>query len=205
LNDLTKIDIVILCGGFGTRLKEVTEDKIPKCLVDINGKPFLNRLIDYLYKQGFRRFILATGYKSNMITKDILCKYVNCNFIFSHEINPLGTDGAIKLAETYVESKEYFVVNGDTYCEIHYKDIFQIYKNMNTPKGMEIIFIDNSQNFQSIKSGIFIYKKDWVINESMIKLKLPTPFIDIGTPKGHKELCNYFSGKNENIICNTNS
>jgi glucose-1-phosphate cytidylyltransferase len=57
---------VILCGGRGTRLQEHTQD-IPKPLVEIGGMPIVWHVIQLYAVQGFRRFLLATGYKGELI------------------------------------------------------------------------------------------------------------------------------------------
>ena len=57
---------VILCGGLGTRLAEETR-LIPKPMVRIGGKPILIHILEVYYKHGFNEFILALGYKSNII------------------------------------------------------------------------------------------------------------------------------------------
>ena len=58
--------MVILCGGRGTRLQEITQS-IPKPLVEIGGKPILWHVMQIYIAQGFRRFILPTGYKGEMV------------------------------------------------------------------------------------------------------------------------------------------
>jgi glucose-1-phosphate cytidylyltransferase len=60
--------VVILCGGRGARLKERTRE-IPKPLVEIGGMPILWHVIQLYAVQGFRRFILATGYKGELIER----------------------------------------------------------------------------------------------------------------------------------------
>ena len=54
--------VVILAGGYGTRLSEYTKD-IPKPLVIINGKPIIVHIIKHYKKYGFKDFYIATGYK----------------------------------------------------------------------------------------------------------------------------------------------
>jgi len=63
--------VVILCGGRGTRLQEETEFK-PKALVEIGGKPILWHLMRIYYRHGFRRFVLCLGYKGNLIKQFFL-------------------------------------------------------------------------------------------------------------------------------------
>ncbi|MDQ6777509.1 MAG: sugar phosphate nucleotidyltransferase [Actinomycetota bacterium] len=58
--------VVILCGGRGTRLQERTRS-IPKPLVEIGGRPILWHVMQIYLAQGFRRFVLCTGYKAEMI------------------------------------------------------------------------------------------------------------------------------------------
>jgi glucose-1-phosphate cytidylyltransferase len=60
--------VVILCGGRGTRLQEHTQD-IPKPLVEIGGMPIVWHVIQLYAVQGFRRFLLATGYKGELIER----------------------------------------------------------------------------------------------------------------------------------------
>ena len=58
--------VVILCGGRGTRLQEKTVD-IPKPLVEIGGHPIVWHVVRLYAAQGFRRFVLLTGYKGELI------------------------------------------------------------------------------------------------------------------------------------------
>lgn len=72
--------VVILCGGMGTRLNSETEFK-PKALVDIGGRPILWHLMRSYHHFGFRRFILCLGYRGNMI-KDYFLNYRTEDFDF---------------------------------------------------------------------------------------------------------------------------
>ena len=65
---MTRPPVVILCGGRGTRLQEHTQE-IPKPLVEIGGMPIVWHVIQLYAVQGFRRFLLATGYKGELIER----------------------------------------------------------------------------------------------------------------------------------------
>ena len=60
--------VVILAGGFGTRLSEYTKT-IPKPMINICGKPIITYIIKHYEKFGFKEFIIATGYKKNIINQ----------------------------------------------------------------------------------------------------------------------------------------
>ena len=69
-------DVVILAGGLGKRLKSVTGGA-QKVLARIGDKPFLEILIDYIFSQGARRFILCTGHGSDEVEKYFKEEYDN--------------------------------------------------------------------------------------------------------------------------------
>ena len=114
-NILNQVDALILCGGLGTRLKQVTQGS-QKVMVDFNGEPFLNTIIGYLKREGVTRMILCTGHGS----EDVERYYRNFDddliIDYSREEKPLGTGGAIKSAQEIVQSDCFFVLNGDSVC-----------------------------------------------------------------------------------------
>ncbi len=63
-----ELTVVILCGGRGTRLQERTQS-IPKPLVEIGGRPIVAHVVDIYAAQGFRRFLLCTGYKGELVER----------------------------------------------------------------------------------------------------------------------------------------
>ena len=67
--------VVILAGGYGTRLSEETKLK-PKPMVEINSKPILWHLIEFYKSYGYYDFIICCGYKSNYI-KNYFIKKIN--------------------------------------------------------------------------------------------------------------------------------
>lgn len=68
LTGINKMKVVILAGGLGTRLPEYTK-KVPKPMVKVNKKPILIHIINHYVKFGFKDFIIAAGYKANVIKK----------------------------------------------------------------------------------------------------------------------------------------
>jgi len=82
---------IILCGGMGTRLREETEYK-PKPMVEIGGKPILWHIMKHYAHYGFKEFILALGYKGNVI-RDYFINYYKYNYYFKIS---LGDGGKVK-------------------------------------------------------------------------------------------------------------
>jgi NDP-sugar pyrophosphorylase family protein len=115
---VSALDALILCGGLGTRLREVVADR-PKGLAEIRGRPFLDLLIGRLQRQGLRRFILCTGYRGEQIAARY-AQRADAQFVVSLEERPLGTAGAVRLAAVHLRSDPFFVLNGDSYCEVDY-------------------------------------------------------------------------------------
>lgn len=108
-------DVVLLCGGRGSRLGPLTES-IPKPLLTVGQKPFLFYLLLRLRRQGFHRFILATHYLSEKF-KDFLTIYDEFTpaTIVISEKEPLGTGGALRHAATWVRSPCFVTLNGDSF------------------------------------------------------------------------------------------
>lgn len=115
--DPSEIDTVILCGGRGTRLHGVVDDR-PKPLAEVCGRPFLDILIQFAAEYGFRRFLLLAGYKGEMIKEYAAEKSRATSLEIDCLIEPsaLGTGGAIKNAEQFIKSSRFLVLNGDSIC-----------------------------------------------------------------------------------------
>ncbi len=111
-------EAIILAGGLGTRLRSAVPD-LPKCMAPVNNKPFIAYVIDHLKEQGIEKFILALGYKSEMIVDFIDQQYPSLHFEFVIEEEPLGTGGAIRLACNKTKSENVVATNGDTLFKVN--------------------------------------------------------------------------------------
>ncbi len=124
LKDIKDIDVVILCGGLGTRLKSILPDK-PKILVSFGKRVLLEIILEGLEKQGFKKAILCTGYLSEKI-KNWIKKYYKGSLMidFSEEREFQGTAMALKKATDKIKSDPFFVINGDELYDINYGKMF---------------------------------------------------------------------------------
>jgi D-glycero-alpha-D-manno-heptose 1-phosphate guanylyltransferase len=111
------VEAVVLAGGLGTRLRAAVSD-VPKPMAPVQGRPFLERLLDYWIGQGVRHAVLAVGYMHETIRKHFGEKYRDCAITYSVEQQPLGTGGALVQAVTLVHEKTFLVLNGDTYFAV---------------------------------------------------------------------------------------
>ena len=106
-------EAIILAGGFGTRLTNVTD--VPKPMAPINGVPFLQILLDDLLVKGITTFHLAVGHQHEIIVNYFGNNYMGCKVNYIIEDSPLGTGGAIKKALKTISAESVFVLNGDTF------------------------------------------------------------------------------------------
>ena len=113
---------IILCGGLGTRLREVTSS-VPKPMVLINKRPFLEYLMDYWINQGIYNFIISVGYLKDSIINHFGTKYNGANIRYVSENIPLGTGGALLLASEDLNDT-FLVINGDTFSEINLNNFY---------------------------------------------------------------------------------
>src|SRR5258708_759665 len=112
------LPVIILAGGLATRLRPITE-KIPKALVEINGKPFLDYQMRLLAANGIRRAVLSIAYRGEMIEEylgdgsryGIEVSYAHDGPVF------LGTAGAIRAALPLL-SEAFFTLYGDSYLTV---------------------------------------------------------------------------------------
>ncbi len=116
---MKKIDLVILTGGKGSRIKQFLRGK-PKPMVKFNNKHFLNYLIQFFGKYNFNNIYLLTGYRSSII----FSKYHNKKFNFIpikclNEKKPLGTGGALNSLKKIRKLNDFILVNGDTIFKIN--------------------------------------------------------------------------------------
>src|SRR5215510_10700296 len=123
----TVVRAFLLCGGAGTRLRPVLADQ-PKSMALISGTPFLQLLLDRLRSQGVDDVILGTGYMAEKIERYFGDgKQFALHIRYSREHEPLGTGGALKLAEPLI-SDPVLVLNGDSYVEWNLVPVLELFR-----------------------------------------------------------------------------
>ena len=111
--------VLILAGGLGTRM-QAEFPGLPKPLIPVCGRPFLERQIQLLAAQGFEEYTLCVGYRASQIMEYFGTGTPwGVSITYSVEQTPLGTAGALKLAAADFHETT-LVLNGDTYLAVDY-------------------------------------------------------------------------------------
>ncbi len=121
--DLASATAVLLAGGLGTRLRSVVSDR-PKVLASVGGRPFLSYLLDQIRTAGIRRTILCTGHLGDQIQRLYGETFEGIELVYSHESEPAGTGGALRLAYEHIHCSSILVMNGDSYCAADLLDLW---------------------------------------------------------------------------------
>jgi NDP-sugar pyrophosphorylase family protein len=157
----------------------------PKCLVPVNGKPFLWYVLDHLVAQGIKRIVLCVGYQKELIRESVCGLegiYGNRRMpgwhesnngiavLYSEEEEPLGTAGAIQHALPLLDGDTVLVLNGDTFCKFGVQDLFS--------DLMTVIKTNNECSSAAVCRGINVITDVaeasgvWLIRKSLIKQDL---------------------------------
>jgi D-glycero-alpha-D-manno-heptose 1-phosphate guanylyltransferase len=165
------MEAIVLAGGLGTRLREEVND-IPKCMAPVNGKPFLEYVLNYLESQFVDQVILALGYKYESIIDWLKTKAFTFKIKWVIEQEPLGTGGGIKRALNKSEEQQVFILNGDTLFKVDLRQMRaasdQLHKAVLALKPMDnfdrygVVQLDESQNIIAFEEKEF--RKTGLIN-----------------------------------------
>ena len=114
---LAEIDVAVLCGGLGTRLRSVLGET-PKILAPVSGRPFLDHLLGWLAGFGARRVVLCLGFRAEPVLAHLAANpFPRIEIVPSIEPEPRGTAGALRLAAPHLRSDPVMVMNGDTFVD----------------------------------------------------------------------------------------
>ena len=116
--------VAILCGGFGTRLGDLTRD-VPKPMLEVGGKPYLERVLESFARHGLRDFVLLTGYLAEVIERHFGDgSGWGWRITYSQEEQPLGTGGALRDARALLGDR-FILTFGDVLRHFDYDRFVQ--------------------------------------------------------------------------------
>lgn len=129
--------VIIMAGGLGTRLKDLTKE-IPKPMLRIGNEPILQHIVNNFKKYGFNKMFISVNYKAEIIENYFQDGYAYGTKIqYIKESKRLGTAGSIKLVENFID-KPFFVINGDIFTNLNLENMmgFHISNNFDITVGI---------------------------------------------------------------------
>jgi NDP-sugar pyrophosphorylase family protein len=146
------IPAILLVGGKGTRLQAVVSSK-PKPLALVGNIPFLELLVMQLRSQGVHRMIMSTGHLADQIEETFSDGgRWNSDIRYSRESQPLGTAGAVKAAEGYLEeSADFLVVNGDSFMEIDIHEFLRFHRQNRGVVSMAVRKVRDAARYGTVQ------------------------------------------------------
>lgn len=139
-------DVIVLAGGFGTRLREVIADA-PKPMAPVAGKPFLDHLLRRLALQGASRVILSVGHMAHLIEDRYGAGFAGMDITCVREDTPLGTGGGIRKALSAANTEWVLVINGDTWLDMPYGDFLNQAEQAHTNLAMVTRWVDDAARY----------------------------------------------------------
>ena len=187
-----KNDFIIMAGGFGKRLKPLT-NHTPKVMIKVFDKPMIQHIIESAVSDGFKNFFVSVNYLKKKIEnylRDGSQFGIRINYI--REKKPLGTAGSLSLHNSS-NNLPVIVVNGDTFTDVNYNNLIK-YHNKNRAELTIVtslkrdreesgVLITKSKKVIDLKEKPLIIKKInagiYVINKSILNLIKKNKFLSM--------------------------
>ena len=145
------MNLIILSGGFGTRLKKISNGK-PKALLPIGNGVYLDLLLDRIMQYNINQIFLSLYYKPELFLEYIIkAKYKNIITPII-EPEPLGTGGAIKyVIQNTSIIHPFFVINGDSLSDINLDQMLKEFEIQNFTAMVGISRVKNAKRYGTVK------------------------------------------------------
>ena len=169
------VKAIILSGGYATRLRPLT-CTTPKTLIPVVNKPVIERQILLLKSAGVKEIVLAVSVMADEIKHYFKNgEKLGIKIHYTNEIHPMGTAGAIKLAESYLKDDNFFMLNGDVILNFDFKEMLKKHESYNglgtiaskkvaDPSRYGVLIVDDASN----KIHQFLEKSEYQPQESKI-------------------------------------
>jgi len=184
------MDVIIFCGGRGSRMSEETYDK-PKPMINIGDKPILWHIMKMYSNFGHNKFILTLGYKGAVI-KDWFSNNLKENWDINFIDTGLNSEkGArLKKVEKFISTEDFHVTYGDGVSNINIFNLGEFHKNKKSEATMTVVRPPSRFGFVSLNEDI--------VEEFEEKPQMQSGFINGGFFVFNKKILDYL---NENDDC----
>lgn len=143
------IPSIILAGGRGTRLRAVSNG-LPKPLIPVNGRPFIQYVLDLLVDAGVPALYLAVSYRWQLIHSYFGKHYRGIDLHYSVEDEPLGTGGAILNCYREHSLKTAFVLNGDTLFRVNLPSLLSAHTKNASEITLALRYVSDTSRYGSV-------------------------------------------------------
>ncbi len=157
-----KLPVVILAGGLATRMYPETRT-VPKSMLDIAGRPFIDWQLEWLHQQGHNRIVLCLGHLGTLVEQHVQSTAIkDMSIEFSHDgATPLGTGGALRQALPLLP-EAFMVLYGDSYLPISLDAVTAAWHQVGCTCLMTIYPNHSTLDVSNVEyapNGVFIYDK----------------------------------------------
>ena len=162
---MIKTKAVLLVGGLGTRLRSVAPST-PKPIVQVGNASFLELIVEQLKHNRIVDLVMCTGYLGEQIEAKFRDgREHGVKIAYSHELEPLGTGGAIKYAERLIEGAQHFIVmNGDSFLQVDFVELIKFHNMQDRLVTMTVVKAENCARY-----GTVIINSDGKVQEFIEK------------------------------------
>ena len=210
--DVRTIKVVLLAGGFGTRISEESHMK-PKPMIEIGGMPILWHIMKTYSYYGFNDFIICAGYKQNVI-KEWFANYFlyssDITFDYSSDENKMivnnsncepwkvtvvdtglntMTGGRIKRIKDYIKDEPFMMTYGDGICDVDINDLLEFHKRHGKIATLTTVMIEQQK-------GVIDIGVDNTVKSFREKNHLDSLPINAGFMVLNPEIFDYIEGDN---------
>ena len=144
---------LLLAGGLGTRLRKIVSNR-PKPMIFVANRPFLEYLILQLKRYSLTDIVLCTGHLGEQIRE-----YFGdggrwgVQITYSYEKRPLGTGGAIKLAERLIKEENFLVMNGDSFLDIDLNRLIEYHLTREALVTMALVEVEGPERYGAVEAN----------------------------------------------------
>ncbi|OAN46740.1 hypothetical protein A6A04_06485 [Paramagnetospirillum marisnigri] len=147
---LDGIDVIVLAGGLGTRIRGVLGDT-PKVLAPINGRPFLDHLLDHLAALGAGRAVLSLGVGAGQVIDHLNQRIYPLPVVPVVEPAPQGTGGAVRHVMPSLTGEPVMVMNGDTWLEADFGAFLAAHRMAGRPISLLCVAVDDVSRYGRVE------------------------------------------------------
>lgn len=146
------VPALLLVGGKGTRLQSVVSSA-PKPMAAVGEQSFLELLVRQLRTQGIRRLVMCSGYLANQIEE----KFGDgsgwdVSITYSRELQPMGTGGAVKLAQSHLTGDtDFLVMNGDSFLETDFSMLVDFHRAHSAMASMAVVPVPDAGRYGTVR------------------------------------------------------